>query len=277
MRNRKQQDQNLRITYAMVPQAKLLIYYVRRRNGEVVADAITFPIEDIFDNEVSIKFNTRRANPGEEVQVELTADPYSLVNVLAVDKSVLLLKSGNDITTQDVLNELQEDRSTGQFDGTDGKDAFSIFNGAGVYVLTDALLYQYIPQARSESLGYSVGEPYLAGGGGRNGVGSGHGDGSGNGDGNGNGNGDGSGNGSGGENKHGTRTRKNFPETWIWVNRTTGSDGKATINTTAPDTITEWIASAFAVNPRSGLGVAANTANVINLSYEFTIKLNYEL
>ncbi|VDI14360.1 Hypothetical predicted protein [Mytilus galloprovincialis] len=40
------------------------------------------------------------------------------------------------------------------------------------------------------------------------------------------------------------------------------SDGKATIITTAPDTITEWIASAFAVNPRSGLGVAANTANL---------------
>ena len=54
MRNRKQQDQNLRITYAIIPQAKLLIYYVRRNNGEVVADAISFPIEDIFDNAVSI-------------------------------------------------------------------------------------------------------------------------------------------------------------------------------------------------------------------------------
>ncbi|XP_063427674.1 CD109 antigen-like [Mytilus trossulus] len=167
MRNRKQQVQNLRITYAMIPHAKLLVYYVRRKNGEVVADAITIPIEDIFENEVSIKFNKRRAKPGDEVQVELTADPHSLVNVLAVDKSVLLLKSGNDITTQD---------------------------GAGVYVLTDALLYQYIPPPSRKYAMFS--------------------------------------------------------------------DGKATIITTAPDTITEWIASAFAVNPRSGLGVASNTANL---------------
>lgn len=51
---------------------------------------------------MAINFNTRRAKPGDDVEVELTADPNSLVNVLAVDKSVLLLKSGNDITTQDV-------------------------------------------------------------------------------------------------------------------------------------------------------------------------------
>lgn len=40
-------------------------------------------------------------------------------------------------------------------------------------------------------------------------------------------------------------------------------DGTATISATAPDTITEWITSAFAVHPRSGLGVATELANVI--------------
>ncbi|XP_052103778.1 CD109 antigen-like [Mytilus californianus] len=249
MRNRKQQDQNLRITYAMIPQAKLLIYYVRRQNGEIVADAITFPIEDIFNNKVSINFNSRRAKPGDEVQVELTADPNSLVNVLAVDKSVLLLKSGNDITTQNVLNALQGYDNSGflpRFGGWDfwlprpvyGRDAFSIFNGAGVYVLTDALLYQYNPPQSRLGVPGAPGQPNLSfaafGGG----------------------------SGGGGPLAVPTRTRKNFPETWLWVNSTTGSDGTATIRATAPDTITEWIASAFAVNPRSGLGVAANTANL---------------
>ncbi|XP_052071276.1 CD109 antigen-like [Mytilus californianus] len=247
MRNRKQQDQNLKITYAMIPQAKLLIYYVRRQNGEVVADAISFPIEDIFNNKVSINFNTKRAKPGDEVQVELTADPNSLVNVLAVDKSVLLLKSGNDITTQNVLNELQRYNNSGFFSRSSwdfwlprpvyGRDAFSIFNGAGVYVLTDALLYQYIPPPGPGDF-FSNGRLGPPGQAGRLGAAG------------------------GGSLAVPTRTRKNFPETWLWVNSTTGSDGTATIRTTAPDTITEWIASAFAVNPMSGLGVAANTANL---------------
>ncbi|CAC5407214.1 CD109 [Mytilus coruscus] len=212
MRNRKQQDQNLKITYAMIPQAKFLIYYVRRQNGEVVADAITFPIEDIFNNKVSINFNTRRAKPGDDVQVELTADPNSLVNVLAVDKSVLLLKSGNDITTQNVLNELQRYDNSGFFSRSSwdfwlprpvyGRDAFSIFNGAGVYVLTDALLYQYIPPPRLSAVSFSNGRvrgPFGQAGPGGIGGGSG-----------------------GGSLAVPTRTRKNFPETWLWVNSTTG-------------------------------------------------------
>lgn len=54
MNQSKQRNQRLNITYGMVPQAKLLVYYARRQDGEIVADAITIPIEDIFDNTVGI-------------------------------------------------------------------------------------------------------------------------------------------------------------------------------------------------------------------------------
>lgn len=38
--------------------------------------------------------------PGDSVSFKVTADPDSYVGLLAVDQSVLLLKSGNDITPQ---------------------------------------------------------------------------------------------------------------------------------------------------------------------------------
>jgi len=41
------------------------------------------------------------------------------------------------------------------------------------------------------------------------------------------------------------------------------SNGKALITTTVPDTITSWVASAFAVHSQSGLGVSAEQAKVI--------------
>ncbi|XP_052103757.1 CD109 antigen-like [Mytilus californianus] len=247
MRQETQRNQRLMITYGMVPQAKLLVYYTRRQDGEIVADAINIPIEDIFDNAVSLKFNKKTAKPGEELSLQLTADKSSLVNVLAVDKRVLLLKSGNDITTQDVLNELLRYSNFGNFPRLGGRDswiptpvsdrdAFSVFQGAGVYVLTDAVLFQYTPpgtfRKRRTMSGVTVS---------RMGV---------------------SGNGGGGSLMSPTRTRKHFPETWLWVDRTTGANGTATIKTTAPDTITEWVASAFAVNPVSGLGVAAEMATL---------------
>ena len=51
MRNRKSGRHEVMITAIMAPQAKLLVYYTRR-NGEIVADAISFSIKDIFKNEV---------------------------------------------------------------------------------------------------------------------------------------------------------------------------------------------------------------------------------
>ena len=42
---------NLRITYAMAPSAKLLVFYTRS-NGEIIADAITFTVDDIFKTKV---------------------------------------------------------------------------------------------------------------------------------------------------------------------------------------------------------------------------------
>uniref|UniRef100_A0A1I8BTY6 NTR domain-containing protein n=1 Tax=Meloidogyne hapla TaxID=6305 RepID=A0A1I8BTY6_MELHA len=54
------------------------------------------------------------------------------------------------------------------------------------------------------------------------------------------------------------RIRSEFPETWIWTdsNFTTDENGEAVYETTVPDTITSWIASAFAINEQTGLGLA---------------------
>ena len=57
-----------------------------------------------FCLQVDIRFNKDRVLPAEDVELEITADPYSLVNVLAVDKSILLIGTGNDITVENVRN-----------------------------------------------------------------------------------------------------------------------------------------------------------------------------
>lgn len=51
------------------------------------------------------------------------------------------------------------------------------------------------------------------------------------------------------------------------------SDGHVTISTTVPDTITSWVASAFAVNKVSGLGIASTPAKV-NLIIKITVGNN---
>lgn len=46
--------------------------------------------------------------PGEEVKLQVKTDADSYVGLLGVDQSVLLLKSGNDLSKDDVFNGLNK-------------------------------------------------------------------------------------------------------------------------------------------------------------------------
>ena len=84
-------------TAAMAPVARVVVYYVRP-DGEVVADALNFDVEGTFQNFVEVKVAPDSVEPGKTVDVLIKAKPNSYVGVLGVDQSVLLLKTGNDIT-----------------------------------------------------------------------------------------------------------------------------------------------------------------------------------
>ncbi|NWH99602.1 A2MG protein, partial [Tichodroma muraria] len=50
--------------------------------------------------------------------------------------------------------------------------------------------------------------------------------------------------------------RKYFPETWIWDIVPVNSEGKADLEVTIPDTITEWKANAFCTSADTGFGLS---------------------
>lgn len=94
------------ITHKMAPKARLVVYYVREDNQEVVADALNFKVEGIFKTPVSLSSNVNQTKPGSAVEVQVKTKPSAYVGLLGVDQSVLLLKTGNDISQEDVLREL---------------------------------------------------------------------------------------------------------------------------------------------------------------------------
>ncbi|XP_030845260.1 pregnancy zone protein [Strongylocentrotus purpuratus] len=53
-----------------------------------------------------------------------------------------------------------------------------------------------------------------------------------------------------------TKLRSYFPETWLWNLKRLGSDGQSVIEEEIPDTITDWVASAFCLSSEHGIGVA---------------------
>lgn len=81
-------------TFAMVPKAQLVVYYIRA-DGELVSDRIDIPFSSDLANFVKLDVSKSQAKPGDEVQITVSTKPNSYVGLLGVDQSVLLLKKGN--------------------------------------------------------------------------------------------------------------------------------------------------------------------------------------
>ncbi|XP_048777079.1 CD109 antigen-like isoform X2 [Ostrea edulis] len=261
MQSSKVKTFTLPITTDMAPKARLIVHYVRD-DGEIVTDALTFNIKGTFKNKVDIDFDVKEARPGKEVVVSVKADPDSTVHLLAVDKSVLILRSDNDIKESRINDELNS-YDNEHFGGgwgpfarsswwpmpSGGEDADDVFRNNGIVVLTDALVYNYEePWLQPMPMLRRMGGPVMAMAAqpmafADNSVGMAAGSGP-------------------PSSKSPPRVRKLFPETWLWSNSSTGPDGVTSLSIPVPDTITTWVATAFAVNPNSGLGLTPSPANV---------------
>ncbi|XP_067663567.1 CD109 antigen-like [Haliotis asinina] len=272
------QDTTLSVTIpvlsTMSPTSHFLINYVTDI-GEIVADSISFNVDGVFANQVGIEYSTETAKPHTDVAVEVTADPESTAFLLAVDQSILLLKSGNDLSTEQVMKELKKYDYSAPSENflrwhfpvpSSGTNAKEIFQRAGILVITDALLpsrdtvaygrrsdlyFQAAPRGPPAQYDIGLAKVHSA----PRGIGE---------------------SGQSTPLKKVERVREIFPETWLWVNTTVGLDGRASIQTTVPDTITSWVASAFAISPRSGLGVSPTSAK-LRVFRSFFVSLNLPL
>ncbi|KAJ9597120.1 hypothetical protein L9F63_026991, partial [Diploptera punctata] len=100
--NKKTQRIKFPSTADMAPSAHVVVYYIKE-DSEVIADDISIDLDGIFQNFVNISINPTEAEPGNMVEMTIQAQSNSHVGLLAVDQSVLLLKSGNDITKNTVF------------------------------------------------------------------------------------------------------------------------------------------------------------------------------
>uniref|UniRef100_A0A3P8V6C2 CD109 molecule n=1 Tax=Cynoglossus semilaevis TaxID=244447 RepID=A0A3P8V6C2_CYNSE len=69
------------------------------------------------------------------------------------------------------------------------------------------------------------------------------------------------------------RVRRNFPETWIWMDLHLGDSDTRQIPVEAPDTITTWVATAFVMSQSLGLGIIREPVE-LTVFQDFFLSLN---
>ncbi|XP_011210624.2 CD109 antigen isoform X7 [Bactrocera dorsalis] len=229
-------------TFEMIPKASLYVHYVYDNNLRFVEKAIQFEKE--FENTIDISAQPQ-AKPGEQVQLHITTDPDSFVGLLGVDQSVLLLKSGNDITQEQIFNTLGDyDASTpwmrgyGRYPGQESgvvtmTNANYPYNDEYYYPLANRFAMEprvmfrigsNYPSPRHMLAASSVGRPFTA-------V------------------------------PVAPKLRKNFMEDWIYENIDTDG-GNFTLSKKIPDTITSWVVTGFSMNPNTGIALTANPTKI---------------
>lgn len=90
-------------TFAMMPVARILLYMVV--DGEFIFDELEINFGTDLANFVKLD-GTSRSSPLNEVDITITAKPYSYLGLMAVDKNSADLRSGNDFSVDLISKEL---------------------------------------------------------------------------------------------------------------------------------------------------------------------------
>ncbi|XP_062515660.1 C3 and PZP-like alpha-2-macroglobulin domain-containing protein 8 isoform X2 [Corticium candelabrum] len=244
---------SINVSCAMTPQFHLVSYYIEEKNT-AIADVITLRVQPCFQHKVNVAFSLNETKPGRNIQMSITADPGSMVSLSAVDKSVYLVPSSctNQMTAENVLAEMSKYDVHSSISDDDESSLYSLsdtvtgglrdwwrswwpnteypqsFRAAGIAVMSSyhfgrKKVYRFKRQVGS---------------------------------------------GDGGEDEEGGlagigRVRTFFPETWLWEDHIADANGHVMLNLTVPDTVTTWVADAFAISESSAFGIAEMPATVL--------------
>uniref|UniRef100_A0A8D2NDB7 A2ML1 protein n=1 Tax=Zonotrichia albicollis TaxID=44394 RepID=A0A8D2NDB7_ZONAL len=191
---------------------------------EVIADSAKFYTELCFNNKVDLSFSPSAGLPSSDAHLQFQASPNSLCAVRAVDKSVLLMKPEADLSPTSVSSWSVEqvracsEQELGWKQGKVPLVRLDADIGLACLELSIVDFFFISPHSdiSTETVSNQLSTPEEV-----------------------------------------TETvRKYFPETWIWSLVPISSEGKADLEVTIPDTITEWKANAFCTSADTGFGLS---------------------
>ncbi|XP_050711944.1 thioester-containing protein 1 allele R1-like isoform X4 [Eriocheir sinensis] len=231
-------------TRDMAPRARLLVYYMRA-DGEVVADSLHFAVGGAIQNEVTVNLTPNLVDAGGEVDIIVTTKPNAFVGVLAVDQRALMVGTNNHFTQEEVIEELESydpgrrnldapwhnlhRRKRALFNWMGTTTTADVFKNAGLVVLTNGYIHDFNPflyyrtimddPRDLRAMESNLPEATVAAG------------------------------------PQTPAPRTNFPVTWLFSHADSGFNGVVRLREKAPDAITSYMVSAFAIDDLYGLGV----------------------
>ncbi|XP_014882715.1 alpha-2-macroglobulin-like [Poecilia latipinna] len=93
----------LNVSPDLAPEVQIMVYAVLP-SKKVISQSTDFSTEKCFNHKVSLEFSSSSAVPGEETNLQLTAQPDSLCGVSAIDQSVLIKEPGKTLDAEKIFS-----------------------------------------------------------------------------------------------------------------------------------------------------------------------------
>jgi CD109 antigen len=205
---------------------------------------------------LEIALSSDSAQPRDEARFTLKSKPDSTVYLLAVDRSVNLLKSGNNIDKKSVFDDLKAYNAYKNYSkleiigaNTDDNRYIDVGN-SNAFILTNA--YDGYVSCHNERAGSETElvanndddidlDETLD------------------------------------DEEFESKTRTEFPETWIFEKVEVNNKGFGSLEKFIPDTMTTWDISGFALSEQFGLGIAEPQQLVVKQKFFLTVHLPYSI
>ncbi|XP_037817547.1 murinoglobulin-1 [Lucilia sericata] len=262
---------NLSLTpeLSWAPNFGIYVYYVDEK-GEYHYAEQRYHIDFELQNQINVTAE-KQVKPGQEVALKISTEPNSFVGLMAVDQSVLLLRSNNDLNPYE-FNWVLGSYST----NTPHQGGYSEYPGttSGCVTLTNADYFynwtrpDYMSTADrgfvsndinlktavkgaaapgAPGISTFAAESAQAGGGFGGGA-------------------------------ETVQVRKDFSETWLFADIENTETAEFTWSKKIPETITSWVLTAFSLNPTKGLGVTKDQTKITTfLPFFISIRLPYSV
>ncbi|KAM9359111.1 alpha-2-macroglobulin-like [Symphorus nematophorus] len=282
----------LTVSPEMAPVIQVVAYAILP-SERMIAHSADFEVEKCFAHKVSLEFSPTSAVPGEDVRLQMTAEPDSLCGVSAIDHSVVIKEPGKTLTADTIFGllpvtkvshipyELEDPlgclpvrpkRYVLPYHHDDSSDdAHAVFQNVGLKVATNLMMrlhsclkyrgreywhrYRHYGERVYDSVPMLTRLHVV----GMAGPGAG-----------------GSSGGYGGSAPPIETVRTFFPETWIWDLVEVGDTGKKGVPVTVPDTITTWETEAFCLSP-SGFSLAPREEITVFQPFFLELSLPYSI
>ncbi|XP_031622614.1 CD109 antigen-like, partial [Contarinia nasturtii] len=240
-------------TFDYAPQAQIIVYCVR--DNAIVSATQTADLYDDFKNFIDLDVAPNTAKPGQIVDINVKSNPNSYIGLLGIDKSVMLLRGGNDLARDGIWNELElfsseVKRRSYIYENKKTRNcyysnAWEDFSKANLITLTNTLepipIRLYCKMMACDVRSSCFSEPE-------------------------------------GGNK--PIIRQDFPETWIWDSIADKSfNGSLSLKRKVPDSLTTWVLTGFSICPINGLALTKKPSELcvqqpfhVSLNLPFSVK-----